>query len=111
MLQENNLDPKEWTNKNIQTMKDQLENFSIDWEREILMFRRILQHQQIFFLELYEKGLVYRKKTTLTGILSIKQCLRTNKLLMVRWRSGAVVERKIKSMVLIFKFSQEYLMV
>ena len=34
---ENNLDPKEWTNKNISTMKSQLKSLglSIDWDREI----------------------------------------------------------------------------
>ena len=34
---ENNLDPKDWTNKNINTMKKQLKKLglSIDWDREI----------------------------------------------------------------------------
>ena len=34
---QNNLDPKEWTEKNIETMKSQLKQLglSIDWEREI----------------------------------------------------------------------------
>ena len=49
---ENNLDPKEWTNKNISTMKDQLKKLglSIDWEREIsTCSEEYYKHQQIFF--------------------------------------------------------------
>ena len=34
---QNNLDPKEWTNRNIETMKNQLKRLglSLDWDREI----------------------------------------------------------------------------
>ena len=34
---QNNLDPKEWTNRNIKTMKKQLKKLglSLDWERDI----------------------------------------------------------------------------
>ena len=60
---ENNLDPKEWTEKNISTMKTQLKRLglSIDWDREISTCSpNYYKHQQTFFLELYDKGLVYR---------------------------------------------------
>ena len=49
---ENNLDPKEWTNKNILTMKNQLKKLglSIDWSREIsTCSEEYYKHQQIFF--------------------------------------------------------------
>ena len=62
---ENNLDPKDWTNKNISTMKQQLKRLglSIDWDREISTCSEdYYKHQQLFFLELFEKGLVYRKE-------------------------------------------------
>ena len=62
---ENKLDPKDWTNKNISTMKHQLKKLglSIDWNREISTCSEdYYKHQQIFFLELLEKGLVYRKE-------------------------------------------------
>ena len=62
---ENKLDPKDWTNKNINTMKKQLKSLglSIDWDREIsTCSEEYYKHQQLFFLELYEKGLVYRKE-------------------------------------------------
>ena len=62
---QNNLDPKIWTEKNISVMKNQLKKLglSIDWDREIsTCSEKYYKHQQLFFLELYEKGLVYRKE-------------------------------------------------
>ena len=62
---QNNLDPKTWTEKNIATMKDQLKKLglSIDWDREISTCSPdYYKHQQSFFLELYDKDLVYRKE-------------------------------------------------
>ena len=63
---ENNLHPKEWTKKNIETMKSQLKllGLSLDWDREISTCDpEYYKHQQEFFLELFEKGLVYKKDT------------------------------------------------
>ena len=48
-------------------MKAQLKRLglSIDWNREISTCSPdYYKHQQELFLELYEKGLVYEKKTT-----------------------------------------------
>ena len=62
---ENNLDPKEWTEKNILVMKKQLQKLglSVDWKREISTCdESYYKHQQKFFIELYKKGLVYRKE-------------------------------------------------
>ena len=62
---ENNLDPKEWTEKNITVMKYQLKKLglSIDWDREISTCSEdYYKHQQKFFLEMFKKGLVYRKE-------------------------------------------------
>ena len=41
---ENKLDPKDWTNKNINTMKNQLKKLglSIDWDREFLHVMKII---------------------------------------------------------------------
>ena len=55
---DNNLDPKIWTNSNIDTMKNQLKKLglSIDWDREIsTCSEEYYKHQQTFFLELLEK--------------------------------------------------------
>ena len=60
---QNNLDPKAWTEKNISIMRDQLKKLglSIDWDREISTCSSDYYiHQQKFFLDLYDKGLVYR---------------------------------------------------
>ena len=62
---QNNLNPKTWTEKNISTMKHQLKQLglSIDWSKEIsTCSEKYYKHQQQFFLELLDKGLVYRKE-------------------------------------------------
>ena len=60
---ENKLDPKEWTKKNIATMKRQLQSLglSINWELEISTCdEEYYKHQQSLFIDLYNKGLVIR---------------------------------------------------
>ena len=112
---ENNLDPKEWTNKNILTMKAQLKRLglSIDWDREIsTCSEEYYKHQQLFFLELYEKGLVYRKENYVNWDPIDKTVLANEQVIDGKgWRSGAVVERKKLNQWFfnISKFSQELL--
>ena len=68
---ENNLDPKTWTENNIKTMKSQLKKLglSIDWTREISTCSpEYYKHQQLFFLEMYEKGLVFRKENYVNSV-------------------------------------------
>ena len=112
---ENNLDPKEWTNKNIKTMKNQLKRLglSLDWDREISTCNKdYYKHQQIFFLELLEKGLVYRKENYVNWD-PIDQTVLANEQVIdgKGWRSGAIVERKKLSQWFfnISKFSQDLL--
>ncbi len=112
---ENKLDPKEWTNKNIFTMKKQLKKLglSIDWEREISTCDEdYYKHQQTFFLELYKKGLVYRKENYVNWD-PIDQTVLANEQVIdgKGWRSGATVERKKLSQWFfnISKFSQDLL--
>ncbi len=112
---ENNLDPKEWTNKNISTMKEQLKRLglSIDWEREIsTCSEEYYKHQQLFFLELFEKGLVYRKENYVNWDPVDQTVLANEQVIDGKgWRSGAVVERKKLNQWFfnISKFSQELL--
>ena len=64
----NNRDPGEWTRENIATMKDQLRRFgfSYDWSTEVSSCEPRYYHwNQWFFLKMYERGLVYRKKAQL----------------------------------------------
>ena len=112
---ENNLDPKEWTNKNISTMKAQLKRLglSIDWDREISTCSEdYYKHQQLFFLELYEKGLVYRKENYVNWDPVDETVLANEQVIDGKgWRSGATVERKKLNQWFfnISKFSQELL--
>ena len=62
----NNLHPKDWTNKNIKIMKDQLKmlGLSIDWDYEISTCdKNYYKHQQEIFIDFYNSGLVSRKET------------------------------------------------
>ena len=95
---ENNLDPKDWTKKNIAVMKNQLKKLglSIDWDKEISTCdKEYYKHQQKFFLDLYDKGLVYRKENYVNWD-PIDQTVLANEQVIdgKGWRSGAVVERK-----------------
>ena len=112
---ENNLDPKTWTETNISIMRNQLKKMglSIDWDREIsTCSEKYYKHQQLFFLELYEKGLVYRKKNYVNWD-PIEQTVLANEQVIdgKGWRSGAVVERKKLNQWFfnISKFSEELL--
>ena len=94
----NNLDPKTWTEKNIETMKSQLKKLglSIDWDKEISTCSpEYYKHQQDFFLELYDKGLVYRKENYVNWD-PVDQTVLANEQVVdgMGWRSGAIVERK-----------------
>jgi len=62
---ENNLHPKKWTEENISIMKKQLKllGLSIDWDREISTCdKEYYKHQQEFFIEMFQKGLVKKKE-------------------------------------------------
>ena len=110
---ENDLDPKEWTNKNILTMKNQLKKLglSIDWSREIsTCSEEYYKHQQSFFLELLEKKLVYRKENYVNWDPVDETVLANEQVIDGKgWRSGAVVEKKSSVVFNISKFSQELL--
>ena len=95
---QNNLDPKSWTEANIENMKTQLKKLglSIDWDREISTCKpEYYKHQQKFFLELFDKGLVYRKEQYVNWD-PIDQTVLANEQVIdgKGWRSGATVERK-----------------
>ena len=95
---QNNLDPKSWTEKNISTMKSQLKKLglSIDWDKEISTCSpEYYKHQQEFFLELYDKGLVYRKENYVNWDPVDQTVLANEQVIDGKgWRSGAPVERK-----------------
>ena len=96
-------------------MKAQLKRLglSIDWDREISTCSEdYYKHQQLFFLELYEKGLVYRKENYVNWDPVDETVLANEQVIDGKgWRSGAVVERKKLNQWFfnISKFSQELL--
>ena len=112
---QNNLDPKTWTESNISNMKVQLKKLglSIDWDREIsTCSEEYYKHQQKFFLELYRKGLVYRKENYVNWDPVDQTVLANEQVIDGKgWRSGATVERKQLNQWFfnISKFSQELL--
>ena len=112
---QNNLDPKKWTEKNISSMKTQLKKLglSIDWEREVSTCSpEYYKHQQLFFLELYDKGLVYRKENYVNWDPVDETVLANEQVIDGKgWRSGAIVERKKLNQWFfnISKFSEELL--
>ena len=95
---QNKLDPKTWTESNIKNMKKQLKQLglSIDWEREISTCTpEYYKHQQEFFLELFDKGLVYRKEQYVNWDPVDQTVLANEQVIDGKgWRSGATVERK-----------------
>jgi len=112
---QNNLDPKSWTESNIKTMRSQLKKLglSIDWDKEISTCSpEYYKHQQDFFLDLYDKGLVYRKENYVNWD-PIDQTVLANEQVVdgKGWRSGALVERKKLNQWFfnISKFSEELL--
>ena len=112
---QNNLDPKKWTEQNIETMKSQLKKLglSIDWSKEISTCSPdYYKHQQLFFLELYDKGLVYRKENYVNWDPVDETVLANEQVIDGKgWRSGAIVERKKLNQWFfnISKFSDELL--
>jgi leucyl-tRNA synthetase len=95
---QNNLDPDEWTQKNIQVMKSQLKKLglSVDWDKEISTCSPdYYKHQQLFFLDLYDKGLVYRKESYVNWDPVDQTVLANEQVIDGKgWRSGVPVERK-----------------
>jgi len=112
---ENNLHPKDWTKKNIETMKKQLKllGLSLDWDREISTCDpEYYKHQQEFFIELFKKKLVYKKDTYVNWDPAEQTVLANEQVIDGKgWRSGVVVERKKLSQWFfnIKKFSQNLL--
>ena len=94
----NNLHPKQWTEKNIEVMKNQLKmlGLSIDWDLEISTCNKdYYKHQQELFIDFYNQGLVSRKETYVNWDPQEKTVLANEQVINGRgWRSNALVERK-----------------
>ncbi|BDU36265.1 leucine--tRNA ligase [Vibrio nigripulchritudo] len=94
----NNTAPAKWTYENIDYMRNQLKllGFGYDWDREIATCHpEYYKWEQWFFTKLYEKGLVYKKMSTVNWDPVDQTVLANEQVIDGRgWRSGAVVEQK-----------------
>ena len=112
---ENNLHPKNWTEKNISEMKRQLKmlGLSIDWDHEVSTCdEKYYKHQQELFIDFFNKGYVSRKENYVNWDPVEQTVLANEQVINGRgWRSGAIVERKKLSQWFfnITKFSEDLL--
>ncbi len=94
----NNVAPAGWTYENIEYMKGQLNSlgFGYDWTRELATCKPdYYKWEQWFFTQLYEKGLVYKKMSTVNWDPVDQTVLANEQVIDGKgWRSGATVERK-----------------
>ncbi|MFQ3197193.1 MAG: leucyl-tRNA synthetase [Paraglaciecola sp.] len=90
--------PANWTYQNIDYMKTQLKSlgFGYDWDREVTTCKQeYYRWEQWFFTRLYEKGLVYKKNSTVNWDPVDQTVLANEQVIDGRgWRSGALVEQK-----------------
>ena len=98
---ENNVSPKDWTEKNIKRMKTQLKSlgFSYDWRREFKTCDQdYYKWEQWLFCELFKKGLVVREEAEVNWDPVDQTVLANEQVIDGKgWRSGANVERKVIS--------------
>ena len=95
---EKGVHPGDWTYKNIADMREQLKpmGLSIDWSREFATCDpEYYGQQQAMFIDMMEKGLVYRKEAVVNWDPVDMTVLANEQVIDGKgWRSGAVVERK-----------------
>jgi len=95
---ERGIHPKGWTYDNIASMRAQLKllGLSLDWSREFATCDpEYYGKQQAWFLELYRRGLVYRKDAVVNWDPVDNTVLANEQVIDGRgWRSGAVVEKR-----------------
>ena len=96
---ENNIHPREWTEKNISAMKKQLKSMGIsyDWSKEISTCNNnYIKHQQKLFIKLFKAGFVYKKEAWANWDPVEKTVLANEQVIDGKgWRSGVNVEKKL----------------
>ena len=112
---DNKTHPKTWTYQNIESMKKQLKamGLSLDWSREFATCDvEYYQQQQHLFIDMMEKGLVYRKQSKVNWDPVDQTVLANEQVIDGRgWRSGALVEQRelVQWFFKITDFSQDLL--
>ncbi len=94
----NNVPPAKWTRENIAYMRQQLKRLGLgyDWERELATCDTdYYRWEQWLFIQLYKKGLVYKKTAPVNWDPVDNTVLANEQVIDGRgWRSGALVERR-----------------
>ena len=95
---ERGVDPKAWTYDNISRMRDELKELglSVDWSREFATCDLAYYgQQQSWFLDLFKRGLVYRREGVVNWDPVDQTVLANEQVVDGRgWRSGALVEKR-----------------
>ena len=90
--------PAAWTYENIEHMKTQLKQLGlgVDWNREIATCKpEYYKWEQWLFTELFKKGLIYKKTSTVNWDPVDGTVLANEQVIDGRgWRSGALVEKR-----------------
>ncbi len=93
-----NIAPQKWTKQNILRMREQLKmlGISYDWDREVATCDpEYYKWNQWIFLEMYKKGLVFRKKSNVNWCPSCKTVLANEQVKEGKcWRCDSNVEQK-----------------
>ncbi len=95
------VDPETWTDENIAYMKKQLKmlGLSYDWDREVATCKpEYYKWTQWLFLQLYKKGLVYKKEAAVNWCNECGTVLANEQVIDGKcWRCDSVVEKKYLS--------------
>jgi leucyl-tRNA synthetase len=93
-----NIPPAGWTYANIENMRRQLHalGYAYDWSREVVTCKpEYYRWEQLFFVRLFNQGLVYRKNSVVNWDPVDQTVLANEQVVDGRgWRSGALVERR-----------------
>ena len=94
----NKVPPAQWTYANIDDMRAQLQQlgYAYDWNRELATCHvDYYKWEQWFFIQLYKKGLVYKKEAEVNWDPVDQTVLANEQVIDGKgWRSGAPVERR-----------------
>ncbi len=98
---ERGIHPSVWTHENIDNMRKQLKRmgFSYDWDRELATCEpEYYRWEQLFFLWMYEKGLAYKKSSTVNWCPKCETVLANEQVEAgLCWRCGSEVGEKFLS--------------